>query len=264
MADDTIGQGLVAREDASQEVARRIQQRVVEQGLQPGDRIGREEDLAAAFGVSRPTLREALRILSSAHLVRSAKGPGGGLFVAASPEDSLALKVSELIGSMIRTESIRIEELLETRILLEVPMAGLAARRAGPADVEDLYGLIDELEAASQDQLQFGLVDVEIHRAIARLAGNRVASSLAAWIADILLPAVRDRIAPALVELVIVAQQRDLVDAIARGDASAAEEAMRAHLLYTIDLSSAVTDGTCAPDSAVVSDAGRLTSGGRA
>ena len=77
------------------------------EGLSPGDRLGREEDLAREFGVSRPTLREALRVLSSAHLIRASKGPGGGIFVAATPEQGIGLSVSASVASMLEARQHR-------------------------------------------------------------------------------------------------------------------------------------------------------------
>ena len=68
-----------------------IQHYVQDEGLAPGDFLGREEDLAAEFGVSRPTLREALKLLSSGNLIRATKGPGGGIFVAHTAEQGMGL-----------------------------------------------------------------------------------------------------------------------------------------------------------------------------
>ena len=68
--------------DASVQIALEIRRSVARRGLQPGDRLGTEQTLAREFGVSRPTLREALRLLSSSHLIRASRGPGGGIFVA--------------------------------------------------------------------------------------------------------------------------------------------------------------------------------------
>ncbi|MEA2455227.1 MAG: hypothetical protein QOI45_1489, partial [Thermoleophilaceae bacterium] len=67
---------------ASEQVAVQIQHYIQDEGLEPGAFLGREEDLAAEFGVSRPTLREALKLLASGNLIRASKGPGGGIFVA--------------------------------------------------------------------------------------------------------------------------------------------------------------------------------------
>jgi DNA-binding GntR family transcriptional regulator len=116
---------------ASEQVADDIRAFMRREGLQPGDRLGREEDLARTFGVSRPTLREALRLLSSAHLMRASKGPGGGIFVAATTEEGIALTVSESVASMLAADAIELDELLETRMLVEIPLAGLAAARHG-------------------------------------------------------------------------------------------------------------------------------------
>jgi GntR family transcriptional repressor for pyruvate dehydrogenase complex len=227
-------------EDASQIVARQIQELVISEELAPGTRIGREEDLAKRFGVSRPTLREALRILSRANLIQALKGPGGGVFVSAMPEDALAMSVSDLIGSMIRSESIGIEELLGTRMLLEVPLAGLAAVRASPEGTASLRSLVDELEGVVADPEGFAKLEEQIHRLVGQLAGNRVASALTAWISDVLVPTIHDRVASAMVESVIVDQLRELVAAIDRADGAAAEAAMRAHLVYAMDLVSVV------------------------
>ena len=91
------------------------------------DFLGREEDLAAEFGVSRPTLREALKLLSSGNLIRATKGPGGGIFVAHTAEQGMGRSLSDAIAMMLETEAVSLHELLDARLLLEVPLAGLAA-----------------------------------------------------------------------------------------------------------------------------------------
>src|SRR3954468_7967696 len=123
------------RRSISEQVADSIRVYMQQHELQPGDRLGREEDLARQFGVSRPTLREALRLLSSSHLVRASKGPGGGIFVAATPEEGIGRTVS----ASVATESITMDELLETRMLFEIPLVGLAAERANDEDVARLH-----------------------------------------------------------------------------------------------------------------------------
>src|SRR3954452_3852051 len=130
------------RRSVSEQVADSIRVYMQQHELQPGDRLGREEDLARQFRVSRPTLRAALRLLSSSHLVRASKGPGGGIFVAATAEEGIGRTVSASVASMLQAQSITIDELLETRMLFEVPLVGLAAQRATDADVERLHPLL--------------------------------------------------------------------------------------------------------------------------
>jgi GntR family transcriptional repressor for pyruvate dehydrogenase complex len=217
----------------SDQVAEEIRGHMARAGLRAGDRLGTERDLAERYGVSRPTLREALRELSSAHLIRASRGPGGGIFVAGTAEQGIGRRVRAAVADLIAAESVTIEELLETRLLLEVSLAGLAADRARDADVARLEELLDEAE---RNPASGPRVDAAIHRTVAEIAGNRLGSVLIRWIVDVLHPAVQELVEPALVEAVIVDQHRDLVRAIARGEPAAAERAMREHLLYLLDL----------------------------
>ena len=214
------------------------------EGLKPGDRLGREEDLARRFGVSRPTLREALRLLSSAHLIRASKGPGGGIFVAATTQEGIALSVSEGVASMLAADAIDLDELLETRMLLEIPLAGLAAQRASIDEVARIRDLVEQAEAAAGDgdHLRDLELDRELHRAIMQAAGNRLAGAFMAWVMDVLQPSLQERLEPAVVETALQEQHRDILRGIERGDATAAERATREHLRYLRDVLSVIEE----------------------
>jgi len=233
-------QGHPARRSISEQVAESIRAHMQTAGLRPGDRLGREEDLARQFGVSRPTLREALRLLSSSHLIRASKGPGGGIFVAATAEEGIGRSVSDSVASMLSAQSITIDELLETRMLFEVPLVGLAAQRATEADVERLRAVLAEADAEPDDGELVARVDARLHRLISEIAGNRLAAAFTHWVVEVLQPPLRTLVAPAVVESVIVAQNHDIVRAIERGDPAAAERAMREHLVYVRDLVAAM------------------------
>ena len=115
---------------ASEEIATQIRRWLEEQRLEPGQRIGTEQEMADEFGVSRPTLREALRLLSASHLIRVGRGRSGGMFVASTPSEGMSRNVSESIALMLAAESISMEELVDARLSLEVPLAGRAAVNA--------------------------------------------------------------------------------------------------------------------------------------
>jgi GntR family transcriptional regulator, transcriptional repressor for pyruvate dehydrogenase complex len=224
------------RPRASDEIADRLRAHIQDEGLEPGDRLGKEEELARRFGVSRPTVREAIRTLSSAHIVTAAKGRGGGIFVSATPEQGIGRSVTAAVATLLETNAFSIEELLETRVLLEVPLAGLAAQHAGPEEIAELDALVREA-ASDGDVLE---LDARVHRTIARIAGNRLAGALSEWITDVLLAPLHRLVEPAVVDVVIVDQHQALLRAIERGDPSAAERAMREHLTYLRDLVEAV------------------------
>ena len=118
------------RRDASEQVAFEIRRYLSTRNLRPGERLGTEQELAAEFGVSRPTLREGLRLLASSHLIRASQGPGGGIFVENTQNEGMRRNVSESIAAMLETDDVSLVELVEARIYLEVPLTGLAAQNA--------------------------------------------------------------------------------------------------------------------------------------
>jgi GntR family transcriptional repressor for pyruvate dehydrogenase complex len=227
---------------ASDQVADDLRAFIQRNGLEPGDRLGREEDLAREFGVSRPTIREALRLLASSRLIRSTRGPGGGIFVASTPEQGIAHHLTDSVASLIATDSIDVDELIETRMLIEVPLAALAAQRATDAEIAQLKELVRRSEESVAAGGEIGAIDDDLHRIIAAAARNQLAGAFMAWVVEILQPMLRELVAPAVVDSVMVDQHREIVAAIEKGDPQAAERAMREHIVYTRDLVVAVRE----------------------
>jgi GntR family transcriptional regulator, transcriptional repressor for pyruvate dehydrogenase complex len=236
----TVGSRSRARliRGASQQVAVQIQHYIQEEGLEPGDFLGREEDLAASFGVSRPTLREALKLLASGNLIRASKGPGGGIFVAHTADEGMGRSLSDSIGMMLETGSVTLEELLDARLLLEVPLAGRAAYQADEDNLialrEAVRGAAAAIEADAPERL--AAMDAEFHKSVAEAAGNRMLQALTGWIFEVVQPSLNLVIEGAVVQSAIVEQHEALLAAVEKGDAAHAERAMKDHLLYLRDV----------------------------
>jgi GntR family transcriptional repressor for pyruvate dehydrogenase complex len=222
---------------ASEQVAVQIQHHIQREGLGPDDFLGREEDLAAEFGVSRPTLREALKLLASGNLIRANKGPGGGIFVARTAADGISRSLSDSIAMMLETGAVTLEELLDARLMLEVPLAGHAAHRADAALVSRLRAAVESEAAADPDNLEaFAAADGEVHRTIAAAAGNRIAEALIGWVFEVLQPSLVVALHGAVLPSAIVEQHEALLAAMEKGDPARAERAMKDHLLYLRDV----------------------------
>jgi GntR family transcriptional repressor for pyruvate dehydrogenase complex len=223
---------------ASEQVASEIQHFIQREALGPGDFLGREEDLAAEFGVSRPTLREALKLLASGNLIRASKGPGGGIFVALTADQGMGRSLSDAIAMMLETRAASLHELLEARMLLEVPLAGQAAYQADGDRVRELRAALEvEAQAAEGDDLDaLREADAAVHRLVAATAGNRMVQALTDWVFEVLQPALMETIGEAVVHSAVVEQHEALVTAIEKGDAPRAERAMKEHLLYLGDV----------------------------
>jgi DNA-binding FadR family transcriptional regulator len=222
---------------ASEQVAVEIQHYIQREGLQPDDFLGREEDLAADFGVSRPTLREALRLLASGNLIRATKGPGGGIFVARTAEEGMSRSLSDAIAMMLETGTVTLDELLDARLLLEVPLAGLAAYQPEEQTLKDLREIVARESAAGPDDSDtFAETDMEIHRTLASSAGNRMIQALTGWIFEVLQPSLAEVLQPAIVQSAVVEHHQALLAAVERGDPVRAERVMKDHLLYLKDV----------------------------
>jgi DNA-binding FadR family transcriptional regulator len=221
---------------ASEQVANQIQHYVQSEGLGPGDFLGREEDLAGEFGVSRPTLREALKLLASGNLIRATKGPGGGIFVAHTAEQGMSRSLSDAIAMMLETGAVTLDELLDARVLLEVPLAGLAAYQPDEETLEHLRASLAGVAASPDDADVIAASDAEIHRTIAAAAGNRMIQALTSWVFEVLQPSLVEVLEPAIVHSAIAEQHEALVAAIEKGDPARAERAMKDHLLYLGDV----------------------------
>jgi len=222
---------------ASEQVATQIQHYIQEAGLGPGDFLGRESDLAADLGVSRPTLREALRLLSSGKLVRATKGPGGGIFVARTPEQGVGRSLSDGIAMVLETGAVPLEELVDVQILLEVPLAGRAAYQADEATLAALREIVlAEAHADPTDTDALASLDTQFHRTIASATSNRMIQALTDWVFEVVQPSLMQAVRDVVIPSALLEQHRAVLAAIEKGDAARAERAMKEHLLYLADV----------------------------
>jgi GntR family transcriptional regulator, transcriptional repressor for pyruvate dehydrogenase complex len=228
---------------ASEQVAAQIQHYVQSEGLGPGDFLGREEDLASEFGVSRPTLREALKLLASGNLIRATKGPGGGIFVAHTAEQGMSRSLSDAISMMLETGAVTLDELLDARVLLEVPLAGLAAYQPDEETLKQLRASLKTTSGSPDDVEVMAAADADIHRTIAAAGGNRMVQALTSWIFEVVQPSLIEVLQPAVVHSAVLEQHEALVAAIEKGDPARAERAMKDHLLYLRDVLHMVREG---------------------
>jgi DNA-binding FadR family transcriptional regulator len=225
-----------AQGGASEEIAGEIRRWVEEQRLQPGDRIGTEQEMADEFGVSRPTLREALRLLSASHLIRVGRGRMGGVFVARTPSEGMSRNVSESIALMLAAQSISMEELLDARLSLEVPIAGRAAVNADDTVAVRLEEAIDAAAGHRPGTEPFNAADSRFHQILAEAAGNDLLRALTGWILEVLQPTLVAHISLEVDADAILAQHRAILRAVRRHQRSGAEKAMQAHIEYLVEV----------------------------
>ncbi len=187
-------------------------------------RLPPERDLAAELGIGRRAVRRALEVLETEGLIWRRQGKG--TFVGPRPNESPDM-VSDLVD---RTNP---EEVLEARMQLEPALAGLAALRADPGDVRRMRDLCERIARADDDDAR-ELWDEALHRTIGRAARNALLFGLYEIIEEVrrdeVWRSLRERARSKKMIATYVEQHADIVDAIARRDPGAAEQAMRAHI----------------------------------
>lgn len=214
----------------STEIVDQIERAIDAGQLTIGDRLPSERDLTERFGVSRTTVRDALRILEAQGLIEVRLGARGGAFVTA-PEPA---QVSATLGRMLMFASVEPAELEEARRVLELAVIDLACRRVTDDDIEALSAICDEAQASIAAGDFDVRLSVRFHARLARAAHNRALDLLLnSFQGAVLLTLMRARDATPTHGLRGLAEHRQLIEALGTGDQPAASKIMRDHLART-------------------------------
>jgi DNA-binding FadR family transcriptional regulator len=154
---------------AHEYVAEQIRRHIALRLISPGESLPSERELAAIFGVGRPTIQHALRLLEADRLVEARRGRRGGTFVSAPAEDEGAM--DEMLARILRRRG-ELEEVLIYRRLLEPQVARHAAGTRRKADVTALAEAIENMTSATTEA-DYMRHDTAFHLAIARATRNR-------------------------------------------------------------------------------------------
>lgn len=123
---------------AYEQVAEQLRQLILDGELKAGDRLPSEANLLTIFGVSRSTLREALRVLAARDLVHTLRGVAGGTFVSEVDPVKVSSYLETSLGLMSGTDVLSVKDIIEARESIEVPSARFAAKRASESQVSAL------------------------------------------------------------------------------------------------------------------------------
>jgi GntR family transcriptional repressor for pyruvate dehydrogenase complex len=197
---------------------------ITERLLKAGDRLPTERELAVTMGVSRSSLREALRALAMLGVAEMRQGDGTYL-TALDPE-----ALMKPVGLVLALSDSGLEELFEARKLVEPGLAALAAIRIGDDAAADLVRCAESTPDVLEEPEAFMWADIELHAQIARAASNAVLSRLLDSIAGMALASRRRTGQLVAVRNQSVLDHREIAAAIAAHDADAAYAAMLRHL----------------------------------
>lgn len=228
--------GQVRQRRLADNIVEQLETMILEGTLQPGQRLPAERALAEQFGVSRPSLREAVQKLAAKGLLTSRQG--GGNYVS----ENLGSSFSDPLLGLLEGRPEAQRDLLEFRHTLEADCAYYAAKRATELDRQNLQAAYDSLQAcyasgSKASRAEEGAADARFHLAIAEASHNMVLLHTIRGLFDLLKRNVVTNIGGmyALREesrRMLVAQHGALFDAIMQGQADEARRQASEHISY--------------------------------
>ncbi|MGP3915770.1 FadR/GntR family transcriptional regulator [Nonomuraea sp. 10N515B] len=217
----------VKRTRTFEDVLAQIERRIAEDGLTAGDRLPAERQLAEQLGVSRSSVREAMRVLETLGVVSSqvGRGPDAGAVLISRPDSAL----TDLLRLHLGLASLELREVIDTRHMIEQWAASRAA--AARADTSALAAALSGMDEARTAE-EFVEHDTAFHCAIADASGNRLIAAIMRSLRDSMRRYAVEAVERLGDTSILRADHVRILEAIERGEADEAARAVSEHLAH--------------------------------
>jgi DNA-binding FadR family transcriptional regulator len=217
---------------AFEEILDQLEEAIVDGRLSAGDRLPSERDLASQFGVSRTSVREALRVLEALRIVKVQRGAENGATLLEVPGNAFTY----LLKLYLSLQHVSIQSVIDFLIVISCWAVNSAARGAGgPEVIEELERIVGAMEDPTLDAMAFHELDAEFHSAVVSASGNEFAVLVLEGCSDTLRRLILVGISDTPEEwesmrATLASEHREILSALEDGDAERAESLMRTHL----------------------------------
>lgn len=210
----------------SENITAQIRTAIFDGKLKPGDRLPVEKELMERFGVSKGTIREALRSLEVLGFVDIRKGASGGIFVTEVDMN----RVRDYFTNYLLFQNLSLTNLSEVRLILEPYVAEKAARLIQKADLEKLRKIIEESDEALKKKAPNRIEFHEFHRILGDISGNPILIFIVDFIEGLLIDT-RNRLgAGDDFSIKVLNAHKRIYKALSRKDAKGAKKEMAKHV----------------------------------
>lgn len=230
-----FGDEQIVTKSAAKQIAEHIRSAIMEGRLKGDERLPTEEELAARYGVSRPTVREALKRLAAQNLISSKRGPSGGTFVNSLTLEDLAANVTAAATMLVTVGGLDMDEIADARIQLEGLCCRLAVQHLDEPTLASLRRTLEAQRDPSLTDEDFCASDVKFHRLIVDATQNTMLRFVMYAMIESLVPVtnmvivyVRDRSA-------IIGHHERMLSALERRDADEVCRHLHALIEYLRD-----------------------------
>ncbi len=219
----------VRRDKISISIIEQIRSNIVDGRFKPGDRLPSEKEMTGQFGVSKHTLREALRALESMGLLEIRKGAGGGPVVVEVDQGNL----NNQLMSFFSFKNVSIGDLSQVRRLLEPYLARMAAQNMQPEDVDRLHELNRKCASVLKRgrSIVGGRDEIDFHVVLARASGNPVLETFLDFVNSYLAKLKLEHKPGIAFSKKVLDSHRKITRAIEQKDGDLAAELMLRHVI---------------------------------
>ena len=243
----------VVRTGIAKQVADNIRSAIMDGRLKIDERLPTEEDLAKSFGISRPTVREALKRLAAQNLIHSKRGPTGGNFVKRPNPEDLSKAITGAATLLVGIGAFDIEEIITARMETEIVCCRLAAANRDESHLAAMEAEIAvQLDPAISDE-DFCASDVRFHRALVESTGNGPLKLMMYTVIEAFIPITNMIVFRVRERRHVASLHQEIIDAVRSRDDAKATDALARLLAYVRESYAAVLDARARRDAAQVS-----------
>ncbi len=224
----------IVKASLSKQIAEQLRAAIVSGQFKIGERLPTEDELAQRFGVSRPSVREALKRLAAQNLVRAKRGPSGGNFVVKPSFGDLAESLSGAATLLVGMGALDIEEIMQARRTLQGSCLALAVNHASAQHIENIEIALQRQQDPTISDEAFCQADVAFHRALVDATDNGMLRFVMYTVIEALIPVTNMVVTVVRERSDIISLHRQMLDHLKQGNASELQASMDALLDYLL------------------------------
>lgn len=228
----------ISNKKVYEQVIEQIQNNIMEGIFKKGDKLPSERELSEKMGVSRTSIREALRVLETMGVVESRQGEGN--FICSNIEKSLLQPLS----MMFKLNNGSFSDIYELRSILEIECARLLAIRATDMDCRELLSVVEEMEQETFGENRYEILvelDKKFHNTLSDISKNYLIESLFSTISNLFEKFIEDARYKIILfdseqaNKSLLIQHKKICESIIKKNQDMAVEAMREHMEYVME-----------------------------
>jgi GntR family transcriptional repressor for pyruvate dehydrogenase complex len=224
----------IVKSSISKQIAEQLREAIVSGKFKIGERLPTEDELAQRYGVSRPSVREALKRLAAQNLVRARRGPTGGNFVIQPSYEELASSLSGAATLLVGIGALDITEIIEARRALQGSCLKLAVKNAKSTHIRNIETTLQRQKDPDISDEAFCQADVAFHRALVDASDNGMLRFVMYTVIESLIPVTNMVVTQVRVRADILSLHQEMVNYLEQGNSRGLITAMDELLDYLL------------------------------